>query len=104
MPSTLRDESDALEMSGREVRDSPPLRPMPLTVISAGIFRPPPEIGATQGTALAKVIGEMQRELAAQLPDARWLIAERSDHFVQLAQPGLVAGAVRDMIEALRRH
>jgi pimeloyl-ACP methyl ester carboxylesterase len=104
IPSGILAEADALETSGREVRESPPLRPMLLTVISAGMFRPPPETRAAQGATLAKLKGEMQRELAAQLPDARWLIAERSDHFVQLEQPELVVAAVRDIVEALRRQ
>lgn len=88
-------ENGAFELSGRQVRDSPPLRPMPLIVLSAG-QQPrgggvPPEFWA-----------ELQRELAAQLPGARHTIAERSGHFIQERQPQFVWAAVRDIVIALR--
>jgi len=103
-PQVVRAESEGLEVSGRQVSDSPPLRPMKLTVLSAGMLTGTPGVSAAQGAELAKLFGEMQRELAAQLPDARWQIAKHSDHFIQREQPELVVSAIRDMIEARRRQ
>jgi len=40
--------------------------------------------------------------LAALLPDARHTIASESDHYIQVEQPGLVVGAARDVVEAVR--
>ena len=91
-------------MSGREVSDSPPLHAMKLTVLSAGVLAGTPGVSAAQGAQLAKLFGELQRELAAQLPDAQWRIAQRSDHFIQLEQPELVVSAIQDMVEGLRRR
>lgn len=82
------DEADAFELTQREVRESPPLRPMPLTVITAGL----------QG----ELWQDLQRELAAQLPDSQHTIAERSGHLIQQDQPELVSSAVRDIVERLR--
>jgi pimeloyl-ACP methyl ester carboxylesterase len=91
LANAIRAEYAAIELSGREVRDSPPLRPMPFTVISAGLHPPPPPPPRTAGTHAgarsrvpeappAEFWDTLQRELAAQLPDSRHVVAERSDH------------------------
>lgn len=100
--SHIRREDEAFETSGREVLDSPSLRPMPLTVISAGLFTGSPNEPAAVAEQRARLWGQMQSELAAQMPNARHVIAERSDHFVQDAQPQLVVAGIRDMIEKVR--
>jgi pimeloyl-ACP methyl ester carboxylesterase len=89
LSGVVREENDAFELSERDVRDSPPLRPMPLIVLTAG--QQPSELWQ-----------ELQRELAAQLPGARHTIAERSGHFIQRQQPQFVWAAVRDIVVALR--
>jgi pimeloyl-ACP methyl ester carboxylesterase len=43
-----------------------------------------------------------QDELAALLPDTRHVIANESDHYIQLEQPALVTDAVRQVVEAVR--
>jgi pimeloyl-ACP methyl ester carboxylesterase len=88
-------ENAAFELSERQVRDSPPLRPMPLIVLSAG---QQPRGGGVP----AEFWAGLQRELAAQLPGARHTIAERSGHFIQERQPQYVWAAVRDIVIALR--
>jgi pimeloyl-ACP methyl ester carboxylesterase len=82
------DEADAFEITQREVRESPPLRPMPFTVLTAGL----------QG----EVWKDLQRELAGQLPDAKHTIVEGSGHVMQQDQPERIAAAVRDMLVLLR--
>ena len=90
-----REELEAAPLTGRQVRDSPPLRPMPLIVLSGG------RVVRGNDEAVASWL-ELQRELAAQLPGARHTIAERSGHFIQQQQPQFVWGAVRDIVIALR--
>lgn len=82
------DEADAFEMTQREVRESPPLRPMPLTVLTAGL----------QG----EMWHDLQRELAGQLPGSRHTIAESSGHLIQQDEPELVSAAVHDILLFLR--
>ncbi len=95
LSGAVRDEATALELSGRQVRDSPPLRPMPFIVLTAG--------QRTRGAEVPDGFWEeLQRELAAQLPGARHTIAERSDHFIQRRQPQFVWASVRDIVIALR--
>lgn len=91
-----REEYGAFDLSGREVRDSPPLRPMPLIVLSAGRHA---------GSGMPDSLwDELQRELAAQSPVSRHTIAVRSDHFIQQQQPQFVWAAVRDIVVALRGY
>jgi len=82
------DEADAFEMTQREVRESPPLRPMPLTVLTAGM----------QG----ELWQDLQRELAEQLAGSQHTIAEGSGHLIQQDQPELVSAAVRAIVVLLR--
>lgn len=99
LSGVVAQELAALDQSGRQVRESPPLRPMPLIVLSAG-QRPP---ASSRGDGMpADLWAELQRELAAQLPGARHTIAERSGHFIQERQPQFVWAAVRDIVVALR--
>lgn len=107
MSGVLRGESDALVLSEREVRDSPPLRPMPLTVLSAGRHPQAPQLsgGSRAGSRAelpATFWGDLQSELAAQLPNARHTIVGNSDHFIQVKEPKVVWAAVRDIVDTLR--
>jgi len=101
-------ESDAFDMTGREVSSSPPLRPMPFIVLSAGRqpeATAPPSTGSNVRTRRGITVGfwlELQRELAGQLPEARHTIVRRSGHFIQLEQPQYVWAAVRDIVEDVR--
>ena len=95
LSGAVREESTAFDLTGRQVRDSPPLRPMPLIVLTAG--QRPRNASIPDG-----FWDELQRELAAQLPGARHTIAERSDHFIQRRQPQFVWASVRDIVVALR--
>lgn len=107
MSGVLRREAEAFDLSGREVRESPPLRPMPLVVLSAGRYAPAtsPRVGsnvrARRGVDPEFWI-DLQLELADQLPDSRLTIVPDSGHFIQIQQPAIVSAAVRDMILDLR--
>jgi pimeloyl-ACP methyl ester carboxylesterase len=108
LPGVLRMEAEAIDMSGREVRESPPLQPMPLVVLSAGQYASatsPPPIGSKVRTR--RGLGPefwfgLQIEIAGQLPDAQHTIVRDSGHFIQARQPQAVSDAVRDMILDLR--
>jgi pimeloyl-ACP methyl ester carboxylesterase len=108
MSGVLRMEGEAFDQSGREVRESPPLRPMPLVVLSAGQY--PNPTSPTRGSNVRARRGldpefwfELQLELADQLTDARHTIARHSGHFIQHQEPELVSAALRDMILDFRR-
>ncbi len=85
MPGAARAEFAAIEATEQEVHDSPPLRPLPVTVLSAGQRLPPaqPLRAALEGP-FAKHLDAMQLDLAAQLPKTRHVIARRSDHQLRL--------------------
>lgn len=103
MPGAARAEFAAIEATEQEVHDSPPLRPLPFTVLSAGQRLPSaqPLRAALEGP-FAKHLDALQLDLAAQLPEARHVIARRSDHYVQRKEPDLVAREVKSMIDHLR--
>jgi pimeloyl-ACP methyl ester carboxylesterase len=82
------DEAGAFEITQREVRESPPLRPMPLTVLTAGLQD--------------ELWKDLQRELADQLPGAKHTIVAGSGHVMQQDQPEAIAAAVHDMLVLLR--
>ena len=85
-----------------------PLRPtLPLVVLSRGLPEPavPPELtppGFPDGTTMERVWHTAQGYLGELLPYARHVIARRSMHFIQWAQPKLVINAVRRELRMLR--
>ena len=44
----------------------------------------------------------MQEKLAALVPDSRLIVAERSAHYIQTAQPELVIASIRQVVDAVR--
>ncbi|MGC4104822.1 MAG: alpha/beta hydrolase [Thermomicrobiales bacterium] len=85
----------------REAEAVSPLRPMPLVVLSHGIPFAPPFPGWPTET-MEGVMMELQDRLAALVPDARHIIAERSGHDIHQDQPDLVIAAIRQVVEAVR--
>jgi hypothetical protein len=80
---------------------------MPLVVLSAGLFptEPPDEVlppRFSDPATIARVARAAQNELAMILPYARHVIARRSWHFIQNAQPELVIDAVRRELGMVR--
>jgi pimeloyl-ACP methyl ester carboxylesterase len=43
-----------------------------------------------------------QARLATLVPDARYVLAAESGHYIQLDQPELVIDAIRDVVAAVR--
>lgn len=77
--------------SEAELRDEPPLPPMPLVVLTRGKRVWPP---GEKGDALEKLWLTLQAELAAQSPLAAHLLAPSSGHQLHLEAPSVVGYAV----------
>lgn len=94
-----RDELDAFPDSSAQVRASTALNDIPLVVISADTLRVPPEFD--RESTISKWV-ERHSEIAALSRSSKHLIAEDSDHYVQLDQPEVVVNSVRELVR-LRR-
>ena len=84
-----------------------PLRPtLPLVVLSAGLPSAVPDQGLPPGFPDAATLNRVQRvaqnELGMILPYARHVIAKKSGHYIQTAQPELVIDAVRQILRMVR--
>lgn len=83
-----------------------PLGDIPLTVIvpKPEIGEPPPGIAAEEW----KRVNEEKRKQKADLKNlsrrGKLLVAKKSGHHVQLDEPDVVIGAIRSMVDALRRR
>jgi pimeloyl-ACP methyl ester carboxylesterase len=78
---------------------------IPLVVLSAG-QSPIAEghgISARDVAQFNALMRELPAELAALSPRGRQLVAEKSGHYIQVDQPELVIGAIREVVEAARR-
>ena len=85
--------------SEAELRAEPPLRPMPLVVLTRGRRVWPP---GPHGDALEQLWMDLQSELSAQSPTSAHLVARGSGHQIHLDQPDLVAFAVALASDAWR--
>lgn len=81
-----------------EIATAPPFPDIPLVVITAGTTPPRWQIPAD----MWDIHLENQRELTALSPRGRQVFAQRSNHFVPKRQPGIVADAVREMVDGFR--
>jgi pimeloyl-ACP methyl ester carboxylesterase len=84
-----------------------PLRPtLPLVVLTAGLPAALPDQGRPPGfpdaATLTRVQRAAQNELGMILPYARHVIARKSGHYIQTAQPELVIDAVRRVLRMVR--
>jgi pimeloyl-ACP methyl ester carboxylesterase len=91
------------QASATQMRDAAlvsPLRPMPLVVLTHG--RPwdwPEDFPAA---ALEDLWATLQDDLFALVPDARFVVAEQSGHYIQHDEPALVIEAIRQVVDAVR--
>ena len=87
-------------------RAARPLRPMlPLVVLSHGVpavLPPGAPPGFPDEATFERASRAAQNELAGLLPHARHVIARRSGHYIQNAQPDLVIDAVRRVLRMVR--
>lgn len=97
-----------------QVRNAPPMQPMPFTVIfadhpwgplveeSVAAGGQPPAVPADFGYKLDQVLVESRAAVAALLPDAVVIGNTDSGHFVHQEQPRIVADAIVDLVERVR--
>jgi pimeloyl-ACP methyl ester carboxylesterase len=99
--SQVRDATDAVPLPPRP--QSPGV-PFPLVVLSRGrpMAMPADLPGGLTGEGLERAWTAEQDRLAALLPGARHVIAEESEHYIQLQQPELVIAAVQQVVDAVR--
>jgi hypothetical protein len=77
---------------------------MPLMVLSAGHFRPPPSWTAEQAQRVNAWLRGLQRDLVHLSSNSVQIIALDSDHFIQLHQPDLLGEAIEQVLRAARHH
>ena len=97
-----------------ELLAAPPLRPMPLVVLSAdhpwGPLVPgfiadgllPPDIPPDAGYVTDRAAKVSQAALAASVPGARHVTKTDSGHEIHKDQPQLVINSIRDVVDAVR--
>lgn len=74
---------------------------IPLVVVTSGKplgLSGRPDLAAAENTAWRA----LQAQLASQSPRGRLVVSKESDHFVHLADPGLVASAIEEVLAAAR--
>ena len=75
---------------------------IPLIVLSSGKdmgFSADPEVNAYAN----EVFRTLQKEMAGESPNGRYLIAQNSSHYIQIDEPELVTGAIRSVVDEVRR-
>ncbi len=92
----------------RRARVQRPLRPMPMTVLEhsrdRNRFPNPFSFPAVYPiAALERAFQASQDDLATLVPGARHVIAENSEHYIQLDQPALVKREIRRVVQEVRR-
>jgi pimeloyl-ACP methyl ester carboxylesterase len=94
--ATLRSELGNLRLSADELRAADPLPDVPLIVISHRV--------RMEGTSVRrdKLWLDMQQELATRTSRAQLVMADTTDHYVQLSEPGVVVQAIRTVLAESR--
>ena len=78
---------------------------LPLTALSkTRPFPLPEDLRTSLGPRLEASWQSLQDDLARLLPGARHVIARRSGHYIQLAQPQLVVDAILRLVRVVRRR
>jgi pimeloyl-ACP methyl ester carboxylesterase len=91
-------ENEAFESNLTEVRAANVnLGDMPLVVISRGYWDPIPGFSDAENQQAWQMWQEMQSELLSLSSNSRQIVATKSEHHIQLQQPELVIGAIRDV-------
>ncbi|UCC55162.1 MAG: alpha/beta hydrolase [Gammaproteobacteria bacterium] len=95
---TIHDEMIAFRQSAREVRNANPLPEVPQVVITRG-QRVWPD--TPKGDLLERLWTKLQNELAERQTHVPHLFANKSGHYIQLDEPGVVVNAVRSVIASI---
>lgn len=98
--------------SFEEIRAAPPVRPMPVVVLTAGLpqLTPeviasgqlPPEVTPAFADALWAAQMRAQDNLAALFPGGSHIMVANSTHYIHVDQPRAVIDAIRDVVDAVR--
>lgn len=82
-------------------RDARPFGPLPLVALTAGRMSVPgvsPEVA----DGIHREWVAMHKEIVARSTRGRWILAEKSAHYIQRDQPDLVIQSIREMLDTLR--
>jgi len=82
-------------------RDARSFGALPITALTAGKMEIP-GVAPDVATSLHDEWVAMNQEIVSRSTRGRWLLAERSTHYIQKDQPELVVQAVRDMLDSVR--
>jgi pimeloyl-ACP methyl ester carboxylesterase len=98
--------------SFEEIRAAPPVRQMPVVVLTAGLpqltaeviasGRLPPEVTPAFADALWAAQMQAQDDLAALFPGGAHIIVAISTHYIHVDRPQVVIDAIRDVVDAVR--
>ena len=72
---------------------------LPLIVLSRGIFDPMPGLTDEENQQARQAWSEMQTELLTLSSNSKQVIADKSEHSIQLQQPQLVVDAINTILE-----
>jgi pimeloyl-ACP methyl ester carboxylesterase len=95
---------EAKEMYAARAKAPHPLGDVPLVVLTRGREDYPAELPARTRAALTRDRLRLQADLVGLSRDGKQVIARRSGHEIHLDEPEVVVRAVREVVEAVRRH
>jgi pimeloyl-ACP methyl ester carboxylesterase len=101
MHNTATLSSSLPEFFAEVKKDAKPFGDLPLTALTAGKMSVPgvtPEVSES----LHREWVAMHKEIAARSTRGRWILAERSTHYIQRGQPDLVIQSIREMLDTVR--
>lgn len=76
---------------------------LPLIVLSRGLFDPMPGLTDKENQQARQAWSEMQAGMLKLSLNSKQIIAEKSEHFIQLQQPQLVIDAVMNILNVTRK-
>jgi pimeloyl-ACP methyl ester carboxylesterase len=76
---------------------------LPLIVLSRGLFDPMPGLTDKENQQARQAWSEMQAGMLKLSSNSKQIIAEKSEHFIQLEQPQLVIDAVMNILNVTRK-
>jgi pimeloyl-ACP methyl ester carboxylesterase len=96
---SIHSELANMRLSARQVAVEAPLPDVPLAVV---IHDPEPYLRSPRSSTMANLWKQMQAELAQRTSRSKLIVAATPDHYVQLADPQTVTGAIIDVVEQAR--
>jgi len=91
-------EITSFEQTAQEIKHAGPFPDIPLVVVTAGVA--PPSWFIRED--IVRMHEDNQRDLVRLSPHGKQVIAHKSGHFVQNAEPEVVVAAIRDVVEKVR--